>query len=154
MNDREMNTLSSRGRERRDAMLDELRDTMRHLHRARRTRRSAVAITASLAILIGLSVIALPNPTIRAPGTTAIIEPGDVPAARITIVHTDPTVLSRYAAGPTPRVRMLDDEALLEELAAIGRPTGLVRAEGRAWLTANVANPPPDDEPTADDPPS
>jgi hypothetical protein len=49
---------------------------------------------------------------------------------------------------------MLDDEALLEELAAIGRPTGLVRAEGRAWLTANVANPPPDDEPTADDPPS
>jgi hypothetical protein len=153
MNEHEMTTLSDRGRERRDAMLDELRGSMRDLHRTRRMRRSAIAVVASLTILVVLAIIALPGPTALTPGTTARIEPAEAPAVRITIVQTDPTILARYAATPTPRVRMLDDEALLDALDALGRPAGLVRSGGRAWLTANVTSTSPDDEFKSDDPP-
>jgi hypothetical protein len=134
-------------------MLIELGDTMRGLHRTRRTRRSAVAIASSFAVLVVLSIIARPIQTSRDPELAARVDPGDMPAARITIVHTDRTVLSRYAAAPPSRVRLLDDEALLDDLAAIGRPAGLIRSGGRAWLTANVTSALPAAEPNANEPP-
>jgi hypothetical protein len=39
------------------------------------------------------------------------------------------------------RTEVIDDDALLDELAAIGRPTGLIRAAGSVRLTARIADP-------------
>lgn len=56
-------------------------------------------------------------------------------------IGTDPALLARAEAPSTPiRSEWLDDEALLTLLASIGRPAGLVRSGGMAWLTADVTD--------------
>lgn len=59
-------------------------------------------------------------------------------------VRTDPTFLGLAEARSAPiQPEWLDDDALLTLLASIGRPTGIVRTRGRAWLTPDVTDPIP-----------
>ena len=66
----------------------------------------------------------------------------ETPAPRLTfeVIATDPGILERYAVKPGRRTQVITDETLLTELAMIDRPTGLVRAGGRVWLTNDVVN--------------
>lgn len=147
--------LSAKGTQRRSRMLAELQSDMRRVHRARRIRRRA---TATLATAMVMALVVLPwqfrkhpssngtreiaaEPTTSEPiNASPLLPPGA--SAMILRVQTDPTVLDRYRAASRPRAVALDDEALLVALADLNRPAGLIRSEGRAWLTAAVADPP------------
>jgi hypothetical protein len=154
--------LSPVGQARRDAMLGELTDYMRHVHGARRMRRRVGAACGVVAVVFSLAVLALSgtwSPKVAPGGGDLPLArsghdgpemksstDGDAPTPRgsagcdIRIVQTDPAVLERYRARPAARVILLDDRELLATLAAMNRPTGLIRYQGRAWLTANVTD--------------
>ncbi len=152
--------LSETGIGRRDRMLNELVGHMRQAHAARRTRRrSAIAAFAILVLFVGAAVLSqrtinpsaqVDHGSVAAIGKTSPIKPSEptAPAAVIVRFHTQPDIVARYAAGTNQdssatamRVasRLTDDE-LLSMLATMERPTGLIRADGRVWLTRNVAD--------------
>jgi len=59
----------------------------------------------------------------------------------ITIVHTTPPPPQQLiTSGNVSIVQTLSDSELLEMLAAMNRPAGLVRAGDRTWLTRSVAD--------------
>ena len=114
MREHQDDTLTPDGAARRDQMIEELLVTMRQVHRGRRRRRAG----AALLVALGLG----------AAGLWATGRPATSPAP-------PPT-----AQAPRITVRVIDDEELLRVLAEIGRPAGLVRSEGRVWLTADVTD--------------
>jgi len=154
MNEQDRPPLTATGRVRREAMLGELLVQMQRLHRRRRSQRTAAASACMVAMLIGLSLLAMPAR--RPSADTPILADAPTPASKISIeiVRTDPSILDRFAARPTSRAVLLDDEALLDELAAMGRPTGLIRVGDRVWLTADVVDARPDRARPPESPPS
>ena len=154
MNDQQRESLTESGQTRRDTMLGDLTTAMRKHHRAKRARRSAFASLCLLGLIAGLAFLQWPRA--QAP-TDEIIVIDDQPAPVVIIqyVRTDPNILDRYSVRPTSRVTYLDDEALLAELVAIGRPAGLIRMGDSVRLTVDVTNPlpketgPPDQDPSS-----
>jgi len=154
MNERETPMLSSEGRARREAMLGELVVTMDRIHRRHRARRRTVACAGIVLLIASLAVLAL-SPAQRRPREGTLVrdddleEPITVPVGveptesgpRDWIVHTDPAILQRVAVTPTVRILRVDDDGLLDMLAAMNRPTGLIRCGGRVRLTAEVVDP-------------
>jgi hypothetical protein len=161
MNDHDtgMLPLSEAGEQRRTAIREELLAAMRRHHAARRARRHAIALGGLAAALALASVLAMPRqapprspmnpPTVHAPAQRVASPrhpeeadaPVRTPAVAIMYVQTDPSILERYAAGARPLLaRAITDDELLDTLVEIGRPTGLVRMEGRVWLTATVTD--------------
>lgn len=134
--------LSPEGEARRDAMLPGLQTRVVRTARARRTRSRVVAGAALFAIA-SLGVLILP---VRPPSKVATDDPRPpVESTRgvIEVVRTDPGVLERLAATPESHgsvVERIGDDELMFALAAIGRPTGIVRTQGRVWLTAAVTD--------------
>lgn len=138
---------------RRDAMLRELTAAMQNLHQRRR-RRKRIAATLTLMLLLGgVLVLALPRQTTQqgpqqgpqlAHETQPQIQPSPEEQTRrveIILVGTDPDIMQRYAANDAPRlVQMIDDDELLAALAAIDRPTGIIRTPEAVWLTAAVTD--------------
>jgi hypothetical protein len=110
---------------RREAMLPELIAAMKRHHCRRRfLRRLQSAAALVLVAVAGASIArhrapAEPDP-IAAPAGPSIV-----------VVGQD------YRTG---LVRVIDDDELVRRLAEINRPAGLVRAEGRVWLTGTVAD--------------
>ena len=145
--------LSQTGVQRRADMLGELQGAMRQVHRRRRALRRVVAASCLLLALLAASVpFWRPGP---APHQVVLEDPAPAPPAPVVdliIVHTDPTVLARYTPRPQSRTERLNDDALLAHLASINRPTGLIRMGGEVRLTANVVDPPREEEPP--EPPS
>ncbi|HVZ93523.1 MAG TPA: hypothetical protein VG797_03335 [Phycisphaerales bacterium] len=151
--------LSAEGRRRREAMLGEL---VGELSRTRRRRVVRAQLTAgALAIvLVGLAFMTVSRGPVKIATVTPLIEtaPGTVAQATTIagtrFVKTDPTVVERWAVKggfemakyetrrheAEPIVRFIGDEELLDTLAAMGRPAGIVRMEGRVWLTAAVTD--------------
>lgn len=146
--------LSSQGRARREAMLGDLQRRVRRHARAR-SIRSGVIACAALGALASLSVFLTPR---AAPELAEMKGPPITPDAapstpRVQIVRTDPDVLARVTLPPStgvlvrltvhdagaPSIERIDDDELIHVFAEMGRPTGLVRSEGRVWLTAEVA---------------
>jgi hypothetical protein len=132
--------LSPAGESRRDAMLGELIGTMQRVHRRRRTRRAAMAFGFMLALMGGLTSLVLLSQSTPRRAEMIVEAPPPRPSAVLEVVRTDPTIVDRYAIAPSSSIRMLDDEALLTELAAMDRPAGLVRSDGRVWLTTDVVD--------------
>ena len=60
------------------------------------------------------------------------------PAVEFAVVATTSGLAERLAARPPALVERVGDEALIAALAAIDRPTGLVRRGDRVWLTNDV----------------
>ena len=147
MNDQRDIQLSPAGEARRDAMLGELIGTMRRVHRRRRTRRAALATACMIALSGSLTALVLLSQSPPQQGERLV--EGPRPSAVFAMVSTDPGVLQRYGARPTSAVQLIDDDALLAELTAIDRPTGLVRSGGRVWLTENVVDSDAEDPPPA-----
>ena len=113
--------LSPAGRARRDAMLGELVQAMRQLRRRRQRRRTAASAVIVLGLLAaGLWVTGRPEITRR--DGIGVHDAPDAPAV-------------------TPiRIRTIGDEELLALRAEMGRPAGLIRSEGRVWLTSDVTD--------------
>jgi hypothetical protein len=161
--------LSRDGTERREAMLGELLHEVDRVRSARHTRRRAALAVCAIAVVLvtvrigvhstlrpvhngevivesdsGDSMQRLPieedfgnGPTLR---VAVRIERSRRPE-RVAIVGTDPLIVERYAFDePVRLTEWLDDRALLETLAHIGRPSGLININGRVRLSRPVSD--------------
>ena len=150
--------LSPAGQARCASMLGELVSTMERTHRGRRQRRRALAVTASVAV-VALAVRVVVWPGSDGTVTPRFVEAPPVPSLSVEdephvlerylvtprplvtrMVPTDPDVLGRYRADPRKGYVRLDDDALLEVLASIRRPAGLIRIGDTVRLTAAVTD--------------
>ena len=161
-----MSDLSPQGLSRRESMLAELTAAMTEIHRRRRRRRRAAGGIAGIAVLV-LAALAVqlllssrsnpnltPGPDSEKLAEALPVEPSPIddvePPCVIRIVRTDPNILKRLELDPEPSVVNLDDDALLAALAALDRPAGLIRQDGKVRLTRMVTDrelrqpPPPD----------
>ena len=120
-------------KDRRETMLDELIVAMRHHHRRRRQVRTAAAWCLLLAVAGGTWIVRAQQVG-RPPSfdnTHAHLPQVKPPAPRVERVSGD------YRTG---LVKVIDDDELVLRLAEIDRPAGLIRTEGRVWLTSAVAD--------------
>lgn len=150
MNDDFRTELSEQGRARRDAMLAELQSRVVRTARVKRVRSgvlaaAALGLIASLAVLLTPHRVAPPASPVAdlSEPTTIPVEAAPFAAPTILVVRTDPDVLGRCRASPdgiAARVERIGDDELLAELVAIGRPAGIIRSQGRTWLTAAVTD--------------
>ncbi len=113
-----------------DRMLNELTTAMRRHHARRRSGRRLATTSALLAVAAGAVWV-----TASRPATRQHLDHGDPPG------HRSPTVQVIRSAHRTGLIRTIDDDELLVRLAEIDRPTGLIRTEGRVWLTEVVVGP-------------
>ncbi|MFG0251860.1 MAG: hypothetical protein ACF8NJ_03195 [Phycisphaerales bacterium JB038] len=147
--------LTPAGETRRDAMLTELTGYMQQVHRGRRRRRRGGALALLVALSAVIAVAAMSGRSTPPPKQIADNSPNGnstvnslpeapVSLVSVAIVKSDADVMDKYRAKVTTysniRVERLDDETLLSELAAMGRPAGLVQMEGKTYLTADVAD--------------
>jgi hypothetical protein len=110
---------------RRETMLPGLIAAMKRHHRRRRIRRRIGAAGALVLVAAGGAWIVRGQAPAQ-PGRT--VRP---PAPLIPVVGQD------YRTG---LVRVIDDDELVRRLVEIDRPAGLIRTEGRVWLTSAVAD--------------
>lgn len=146
----ELIALSDAGRRRRDAMRGELQTAMRRVHQRRRAARRTVGVLTVLVIgALAWRSITPPRPpqvVKHAPGiNTREVQPVEDPTqpsisfARVT---TDDRIAGSVEAKPTGLIQRIDDQELLDSLADMGRPTGLIRIGGETRLTSNVSDSP------------
>jgi len=144
-------TLSESGRRRRDAMLTGLQDEVVRSARRRRRRRRLGAGAAALGLLVagGVIIATLSPPPAADNGVRSGAEGRSARPERARIVvrrvQTDAGIASRVRAAGVASVPVhsVSDAVLLETLAELGRPAGLVRTPERVWLTADVTDEPP-----------
>lgn len=141
-----------------DAMLPALQQELARGDQRRRARSRAVGACAIVLLLGGAIVAAMlttgrpivptATPTVVEAPTVPVDAPGvrieivrSMDAPSIEIVRDSPrdTVIAMYTnpSVDLASIRVTDQE-LLDMLNEMGRPTGLVRANGRVWLTAAV----------------
>jgi hypothetical protein len=111
--------------QRRETMLGELLETMRRHHRRRRVRRGLGAAAVTALVAAGGAWI------VRAPQPAETVRLAEAAAPRVVVVS---------GSHRTGVVRVIDDDGLVERLAEIDRPAGVIRSEGRIWLTSAVAD--------------
>ena len=134
------NQLSATGRARRDAMFNDLIAAMRRTHRHRNRRRRAAGTLVVVLVVIGCAWAA----GLHLPGasrTTHVVGRGPIgPGSPVDSVvgKSAPAVRIVRHTHRTGRVRVIGDDALLGVLDDLGRSAGLIRSEGRAWLTNAV----------------
>jgi hypothetical protein len=112
--------LTREGRLRRDAMLDQLLGARSEVHRRRRSRRRAM-LAAAPVLIAGVSAATL---VWHWSGGRAAAPIGPGPGDQ----------------QPPANIIVMSDQDLLQELAALDRPAGLVRAGGKVWLTQPVTD--------------
>ena len=165
MNDTRRDDLSALGQSRRKAMLGELVESMDTLHRRRRVRRRLGTGVGFGMAALSLMVFAGPSIFRSVPRRVAVVQPDPTPERSgpdlevrpwhlgIEIIQTRPEIVAQYAprlstpihvqhVSPrlTSTVEVIGDRKLLQMLALMDRPAGLVRAEGKGWLTAPVTD--------------
>ncbi|MFG0330497.1 MAG: hypothetical protein ACF8PN_11435 [Phycisphaerales bacterium] len=149
--------LSETGRRRREAMLGELQVELGRMRAFRRRRRAATH--AAFAVVIAGSAMAAwttmnrasntPTPDrIALPASPELFPSNHEDATtatsalsvRVKFVTTDRDASSRFAVkrAQRPIIQRIDDRELVETLAEINRPAGLVRTANRAWVTADI----------------
>jgi len=103
----------------------------------RRIQRRRAVRTAAAALVILLAVTVAVRPWGRGPSATPSRIAGAAPPAGVLVM--------RYASfrviadDQVPSVTTIDDDTLLNELRALGHPTGMIRTAGGVALTADVA---------------
>jgi len=153
MNDPNDNRLTPQGEARRDAMLGELVGIMAQTRHARRVRRRVIGTVGCMGLLLVVGRLAMPLFTHSGEVRPQIVEhlpDREAPATVKTIaqtrpaitlrVQTDPSIVDRYRAFPTGATVRMDDATLIETLAAIHRPAGLIRFDDRVALSAPVTD--------------
>ncbi len=116
----------------------------------RRARRRAAGVAGMLMVCVAVGLLAIRGR--NHPGGTGGYSmrwggPGQPVSLRVECVATSFDAVNRWAirsaspgGGAPGRIERIGDDDLLATLASIGRPTGLVRMSGRAWLTRDVAD--------------
>lgn len=151
--------LSPEGQARREAMLDELVGVLKHTHTVRRRRKRIVTAGACACLALLVARLIVPDGLDKPEHTRIMADKADpVPAVaprppaaetgmsarpRVCVakaVSTDPKILDRYRAEPTGRIARMNDRMLVNALASINRPAGLIRFGSRARLTAPVSD--------------
>ncbi len=152
MHDPPSEPLSQAGQARREAMLDELVAVVSQTHRARRLRRHVLGSGVVVCLVLLLMRLGLPGAgglddgrllVNRTPDERRVVTPTEAPrrSGCVTVlVQTDPTVVDRYRARTTGLAVRMDDRMLLNALASINRPTGLIRFGDSLRLTAPVTD--------------
>ncbi len=152
MSDSQTQQLSRGGMARREAMLEELVESMARTHRRRRTRRRVLVAAGSACIVLVLLRLAFLSGGPSGDGRELANSADDKSAPIVdvprqtqrgcvaTVVMTDPTVLDRCRANPTGAVARIDDTKLLATLASINRPAGLIRFGDRVALSVPVTD--------------
>jgi len=130
--------LSARGTARRA----ELREMLTTAVVRRRRRRHTVRATALAAVLIAaVAVLWSPDVSVQpAPGGPVVARgPAYV---HVQIVQNDPDIVQRFATRtrPLPADLWLDDDGLIQRLAEIGRPAGLLRTADRVIVAGDVVD--------------
>lgn len=145
-------TLTPPGAARRDAMREELLDAFCSMHRARRIRRRAVLSAALVILATGTGWVGArlaqrgsntaPRQHAAAPsGLVQIIEQAPSgTAVEFAVVQTRSSTLVTYIEQAAPLVELVDDERLLETLAQMERPAGLIEVGGAVRLTHDVVD--------------
>ena len=127
MNEYERSQLTPEGVARREAMLDELVGAMQRVHHGRRVRRRVASALVALTIFAGIAWV-----------IGSQLSVGDRAQPDIFVERPPQQVLD---APPTERlIQMMDDDELVALLAQIDRPAGIVRSEGKIWLTNAVTD--------------
>ncbi len=146
-------SLSAEGRRRRDAMLGLLIGDMQTIHRRRRTRRHMAASAMMVVTVVGLAMLIqdfrghasreADHVQLAQQSTSAATGASGGSGSRsiIEFVKTDESLVERLRSASVSKIDVLDDQSLLTALSDAGRPTGLIRAEGHAWLTSDVVDP-------------
>lgn len=152
MTDHKTEQFSPVGAARKEAMLSELVQVMQDTRRRRRTRRRIGAVGATsvgLVLLLWIVVQTPPGATTPrrivenlAPHMTDLSEtPKPSAACVIKIVRNDPDVVGRYRAKQRKsRVERIGDRTLVETLASINRPAGLIQFGDSIRLSAPVTD--------------
>lgn len=165
--EQEHEQLSEQGLARREALLSTLQERVVVEGRRRRRRRAAGRIAvggvglAAIAIVVGILMNQPSGSRSAGPRiASGPVESPGVPSSEggrdfadadadvaadgplIARVETDASVVDRFRVDRRARVSefAISDEALLDSLAAMGRPAGMVKSEGRVWLTASVTD--------------
>ncbi|MHC4129704.1 MAG: hypothetical protein ACYSWT_07065 [Planctomycetota bacterium] len=115
---------------RRETMLQDLTAAMRRHHRRRRLRRIAAAWGLLLAVA-GAAWIVRAQPATRPVWPDKDLRKVEIPVPRVV------RVTGGYRTG---LVAIIDDDELVTRLTEIDRPAGLIRTEGRVWLTGTVVD--------------
>ena len=116
---------------RRETMLPELIAAMKRHHRRRRIRRGLGAVGALVLAAAGGAWIVRAPQEIRPAWPDDPVRKVEAPRPRV----------ERVAGGyRTGLVTVIDDDELLMRLTKIDRPAGLIRTEGRVWLTGAVVD--------------
>ncbi len=135
--------LSEAGRERRDAMLVDLQGLVVGEGRRRRVRRRIVRGVSLfvLTMMVSASLVTI-WPTSHTP-ITVTSNPKPESSSLIQIVETNPQAVAAMIAKPTVNLAnyYIDDRELVDTLAAIGRPSGLIRKGGEVCLASPVTDP-------------
>ncbi len=153
MNERPDIKLSREGQARRDAMLTELIEVVHRTRRARRTRRRIVTVASCAVILLGTGWLLSVSLRVANDTKPQFVEqvpshPTDretsVPSATLSSivirVQNDPTVIDRFRAMPSDIIIRMNDSMLIDTLATIRRPAGLMRIGDRIALSAPVSD--------------
>lgn len=146
----EIEPLSPQGEARKRQILQRAKAQARQLRRRRQTVRVA---GVAMILLIGGSIVWHPqeDPGPAAPFAGKPIESPDAPLAHmpdqptvkpagagkviITTIHTQAGLSQRYVVKPSPQTwEILNDDQLLEHLAAAGKPAALARIDGKKVL--------------------
>lgn len=148
--------LSPVGQQRRREMLGELQGELKRVKRARARREAiggvVVALIACGAVGLTLNAIhtnsmSLPNqgPLLAnqsSPSGPAGAPSPETPHVTIAVVETDSSIMHRLDAHPSmDGLQILTDRELLDDLHAAGHDCGLIKMQGRAWLTCDIATP-------------
>lgn len=127
MNEHERSQLTPEGEARREAMLDELVSTMQRVHHGRRVRRRVASALVVLTIFAGIAWV-----------IGSQLSVGD---------RAQPQIVVELPRQPVPNaptnerlIQIVDDDELVALLAQIDRPAGIVRSEGKIWLTNAVTD--------------
>lgn len=125
MTDQNSKKLSPDGEARKEAMLTQLVGQMNQIHSSRQVRRR-VLHTLTLIIVCAITVwfVAL-----------QYLSPLPIDIAK------GPTGPGTYIEQPNaPLIKTINDDELIALLAEMDRPTGIIRSEGRIWLTNEVTD--------------
>lgn len=147
--------LSPAARDRKHDMLNDLVIDMQKLHRRRRVRRRAITAVAVPALCLvawwawSITAFSPPTPRSQTPKVARdeSIEPADsttphrLPTSIIQTVRTRPSIADAALVSTQPSRKFVTDDGLLDALAQVHRPAGLIRTDNGVWLTNDVTDP-------------
>lgn len=126
MIDQNKKQLSPQGETRKNEMLSQLVGQMNHIHNTRRVRHRVIQ-TLTLVVVCAITVWAISLKYSKP-------QPNDF------VIEHPPNIEQPSRPQIMTLIKTINDDELIALLAEINRPAGMVRSEGRIWLTNPVTD--------------